>query len=243
MCATGGAYLDAVVVATWLAGPESQEQGGWRLGEQPERTVCAGGAPEKKKGVDQATVEGALWSGVSHPHVERRVTAHVERMYAGRLAKAPSRPLPAAHSWCDGGSWEGAGSRRSSYGAWRKTSKPEPEPEPDPEQPADRLDRLARNEPVQAATHGAEQAMAEDDRVSGWTRGLEAEACELCRWWWRNGRVWQPDHPMPRHTGCVCHPVPVVDVSTDNAQTRKQAWEAARRAGRIPARTKRGAPA
>lgn len=98
-----------------------------------------------------------------------------------------------------------------------------------------RLERMALNEPVQAATDGARHAMLADRRVTGWTRGLEGDGCELCRWWWRNGRVWQPDHPMPRHTGCVCHPVPAVSVTTDNAQTTKQAWEAARRAGRVPA--------
>ena len=105
------------------------------------------------------------------------------------------------------------------------------------EQIATRLERIALNEPIEAATSGAEQAIRADSRVKGWTRGLEADACEMCVWWWRQGRVWQSDHPMPRHTGCVCNPVPAIAVATDNAQTTKQAWTAARAAGRAPKET------
>ena len=89
------------------------------------------------------------------------------------------------------------------------------------------LARLARAEPLHAATAGAGDTMRRSRRVKGWTRGLEADACELCRWWWRNGRVWRPDHAMPRHTGCLCHQVPTT-TTTSNFQTERQRVNAVR---------------
>lgn len=91
-----------------------------------------------------------------------------------------------------------------------------------------RLVRLVMNEPMNAAARGAEDAMNRDKRVTGWKRGLEPDACELCVWWWREDRVWHPTHPMPRHTGCMCNPVPVVNEKTDNYQSAKQAHDRAR---------------
>lgn len=91
-----------------------------------------------------------------------------------------------------------------------------------------RLARLARNEPVDAATTELSNRMA-DSRVSGWRRKLEPDACELCRWWSREGRVFQTSHKMPRHTGCTCHQQPVFNERTSNFQTTQQANDAARR--------------
>lgn len=45
-------------------------------------------------------------------------------------------------------------------------------------------------------------------RARGWTRGIERAACQMCRWWEREGRIWPADHRMPRHTGCRCQQVP-----------------------------------
>ncbi|WP_425308422.1 hypothetical protein AADG42_06575 [Ammonicoccus fulvus] len=72
-----------------------------------------------------------------------------------------------------------------------------------------RLERLGRNEPVQAATNAFHEVMKASTEVAGWVRGLEPDACQLCVWWSRGGRVWPADHPMPRHTGCACHQIPV----------------------------------
>lgn len=91
------------------------------------------------------------------------------------------------------------------------------------------LQRLADNEPKQAAADGAADVIRGSKKVSGWVREVESEACPLCLWWGRAGRVWQPDHPMPRHTGCVCSPKPVT-TTTGNYQTEKQAKSAAERA-------------
>src|SRR5699024_7495195 len=68
------------------------------------------------------------------------------------------------------------------------------------------LGRLAGNEPLDAANDAFADGMRRDKRVKGWVRGLDSDPCELCVWWWREGRIWQPDHTMPRHVGCVCSP-------------------------------------
>lgn len=90
------------------------------------------------------------------------------------------------------------------------------------------LVRLATNEPLDAAARAHHDAMQTTALVSGWRRRLEADACQLCTWWWREGRVWQKNHPMPRHPGCACHAEPVVRQRTDNYQTTQQAAGAAR---------------
>lgn len=79
----------------------------------------------------------------------------------------------------------------------------------DLETTTDRLDRLGRSETSKAAQDAAREVAEHDDRVRGWVRDLNADACELCTWWWREGRVWPADHVMPRHPGCDCWPRPV----------------------------------
>lgn len=71
-----------------------------------------------------------------------------------------------------------------------------------------RVARLARCEPLDAAAKAMNQGIQDQPTVVGWVRGLEPDACQLCRWWWREGQVWPADHPMPHHTGCTCVQVP-----------------------------------
>lgn len=70
--------------------------------------------------------------------------------------------------------------------------------------------RIARSEPYEASQRAFTEAVEKSGITKGWIRGLEPDGCQLCRWWWRDGRVWPKDHPMPRHTGCACTPIPVV---------------------------------
>lgn len=88
------------------------------------------------------------------------------------------------------------------------------------------LARLAANEPLEAANDAFTSAMESTALVSGWKRRLEPDACQLCMWWWRDGRVFQKTHKMPRHTGCTCHQEPVLERTT-NFQSEKQAGRAA----------------
>lgn len=78
---------------------------------------------------------------------------------------------------------------------------------PDPE---GRTRRLARSEPLQKASQARSEAIARSELVEGWTRSLNGDTCQLCTWWWRDGRVWPKDHRMPRHTGCDCTQTPVL---------------------------------
>ena len=65
-------------------------------------------------------------------------------------------------------------------------------------------ERLARAEAVKAAQANYAGTMANSKDTGGWVRQLEPDACQLCRWWWRDGKTWPRDHPMPTHTGCTC---------------------------------------
>lgn len=76
------------------------------------------------------------------------------------------------------------------------------------EQRRARLERLARGAVARAGQDSREQAISRSPLVEGWTRGLDSTACQLCRWWWREGRVWPKQHQMPRHPGCTCVQVP-----------------------------------
>ncbi|MCH5641434.1 hypothetical protein [Gordonia sp. ABSL49_1] len=78
-----------------------------------------------------------------------------------------------------------------------------------------RLERLAKSEPLEQAADAASEALAKTPQVTGWTRQLSANACQLCRWWWREGRIWPAEHPFQHHKGCACTPKPVV---TDQIQ-------------------------
>lgn len=72
-----------------------------------------------------------------------------------------------------------------------------------------RWERLARAEGQEAAARAYSDAVKRSPHVTGWRRGISGSACQLCRWWNRDGRVWAADHPMPTHKGCTCHPEPV----------------------------------
>lgn len=73
---------------------------------------------------------------------------------------------------------------------------------------ARRLGRLAYAESVESSQQAFHEGMLRTALVEGWTRGLEPGACQLCRWWWREGQVWPKEHRMPTHKGCTCTPIP-----------------------------------
>ncbi|WNG95291.1 hypothetical protein [Mycobacterium sp. ITM-2016-00318] len=71
------------------------------------------------------------------------------------------------------------------------------------------VSRLARSEPLESATTAFGEAMPRQPLVKAWVRQLDADPCQLCTWWWREGRMWPANHPMPRHKGCECVQSPV----------------------------------
>jgi len=81
------------------------------------------------------------------------------------------------------------------------------EPASDPAQTAGmRLERLARSEPLETGQKASVAAMAQQPLVEGWTRHMDADPCQLCQWWDRDGRIWPKDHPFQSHKGCNCQP-------------------------------------
>lgn len=76
-------------------------------------------------------------------------------------------------------------------------------------EPPMRLERLARAEVYNATQEQYADTIAAEPAARGWRRGLNAEACQLCQWWSRDGRVWPAEHRLPTHTGCRCTQIPV----------------------------------
>lgn len=72
----------------------------------------------------------------------------------------------------------------------------------------ERVERLARSEPLQTAQTSVTEALtgrkAGRGGYLGWVRQLNVGACEVCQRWERGGRVWPADHYMPRHPNCAC---------------------------------------
>lgn len=79
----------------------------------------------------------------------------------------------------------------------------------DPELWAMRLERLGNAKTIREAQASYGKKLRADKLATGWKRGLNADACQLCRWWWREGRIWPRSHAMPTHKGCKCQQVPV----------------------------------
>jgi hypothetical protein len=94
-----------------------------------------------------------------------------------------------------------------------------------------RVERIARAEPLHAAQLAFSEAVelhasgatvtverpeparapTEPVRIVGWRRKLNADACELCRWWSRGGQLFPPDRRMPTHVSCLCEQELVFD--------------------------------
>ena len=71
------------------------------------------------------------------------------------------------------------------------------------------IGRLGRSEPLNTAARTYSDNIAASPLVEGWTRHMDADPCQLCKWWWRDGRVWPKKHRFQTHTGCACVPRPV----------------------------------
>lgn len=84
-----------------------------------------------------------------------------------------------------------------------------------------RLERFAASEPYTTAQLIYTEGIKTSHVTEGWTRRLDAGACQLCRWWWRDGRVWPKDHYFQTHKGCGCTPEPVVGIARPTSFTEK----------------------
>jgi hypothetical protein len=75
------------------------------------------------------------------------------------------------------------------------------------EDPLPRLRRLTVAEHLDSLQQGVVGAYNAHG-VRGYTRGLSANACELCQWLYKGGYVYPSDRPMHQHPGCTCVPIP-----------------------------------
>jgi hypothetical protein len=82
--------------------------------------------------------------------------------------------------------------------------------------------RLGRAEPLNTAARTYSNTLSTSPLVEGWTRHMDADPCQLCRWWWREGRVWPKKHPFQTHTGCACVPRPVWRASIQSTGYTRQ---------------------
>lgn len=86
--------------------------------------------------------------------------------------------------------------------------------------------RLARSEAISAAHSAFSSVLGQSEKVDGWTRELSPGACELCTWWWRNGRVWPKNYTIQTHKGCTCRQKPVKTTKSDIRNPIERSWRA-----------------
>lgn len=80
-----------------------------------------------------------------------------------------------------------------------------------------RLRRLGKAEPADTAAATREDVISSWDTepgIEGWTRQLESDPCDLCRWWAEESGKFPPNARMARHTGCVCTQQPIISERT-----------------------------
>lgn len=82
--------------------------------------------------------------------------------------------------------------------------EPENQPEPGPDETANRLERLARSEPLDTGQAITVEIINRIPVVKGWTRKLDADPCARCVRWAEDGRVFHPKAHFKRHFGCNC---------------------------------------
>ena len=75
------------------------------------------------------------------------------------------------------------------------------ESDPADDESISRLTRLARAEPLETAQLATHEAMQQQPLVEGWVRQFDANPCQLCVWWWREGRIWPKEHPFQTPQG------------------------------------------
>lgn len=92
----------------------------------------------------------------------------------------------------------------------RRVDTPDTPVEPAPDRVAPRIERLARAEPLQTAQAAVIEVITEQPQVIGWRRAMDADPCELCRWWWSGGRIYKPTTVFRTHPNCNCQPEPVL---------------------------------
>lgn len=96
----------------------------------------------------------------------------------------------------------------------------EPDDSPDPsEVAANRLERLARSEPLETGQAITVEIINRLPQVTGWRRVLDADPCERCVKWAEGGRTFPTGHHFKRHFGCNCQQEIVTSTTTTSERT------------------------
>src|SRR5690625_3540095 len=91
----------------------------------------------------------------------------------------------------------------------------------DQDQIEQRLERLGNTLPIDETQAGYAAQLQVGDLATGWTRLLDAEGCELCEWWSRDGRVWPKRDCMCRHKGWKGQELHAYDVEETSSKYRR----------------------
>lgn len=107
----------------------------------------------------------------------------------------------------------------------------QPSTEPDSPVPselaANRLERLARSEPLEAGHVAVEVVIDRLPQPVGWVRVLDADPCERCVRWAEDGRVFDKDAHFKRHLNCNCQQRIVMPGSENHSTTTETTQEKA----------------
>jgi hypothetical protein len=98
------------------------------------------------------------------------------------------------------------------------------------DEPEPLIGRLGRSEPLNTAGNTYSDLIAGSDLTEGWIRRTDPNACQLCQWWARDGRVCPKDPPKPQHNGCACVQEVVWDSNireTQYTKARRESWDEA----------------
>jgi len=109
------------------------------------------------------------------------------------------------------------------------------QPDAETNRPDMQIGRTAHSEPLEAGQRATTEAMTKHPLVQGWIREFDADPCQLCTWWARDGRIWPADHPMPTHKGCNCSQrIVVAERIKETSYTRRLHREQALDGTRFP---------
>lgn len=93
-----------------------------------------------------------------------------------------------------------------------------------------RLERLARADPIEETQRELSRSMRSSDEIVGWRRVLDADHCEICGWLYRDGHVYKPSQELWAHPGCLCTAAPVTRAERAERSARRAAERRARNA-------------
>ena len=85
-----------------------------------------------------------------------------------------------------------------------------------------RASRLAGGETGRAFQRWTDRALQSDDMARGYIRELNAGACELCQWLYKDGHIYPAGQSMHQHKGCQCRQRTVWDRNIKPQSRRKR---------------------